>query len=668
MLLKFFVLLAILYKNIYCIEIDGIIIGDKKEFYYFAHYSSKKLFTYEIQRDLNKKYFEIFYFYSKLKILKENEIIYQTSEGEESGENSFTFEHDGSKYYMNIEYLSYSEYGFILKSQNSPYNYILNSSVTFDLIRKRSINYKIVNNKNQKSIICIRIPTTFRIDIKQNSETQIEENGNKINCKYLRQRKSDGYYTYYFYAVLSDNISFFSNFYTTWYVTLNGISSASIYLDNYKIYEITEDQTISLNDGSFEFYIIKNNMSQFEISFLQNTELYMIESNVEYIKIKDIQRYNKNSNLFMMDSQKSKGLFHIMFMNEKNSIKNDKTFSLYICDTREYKMTIINDKTKYIQFGFMYNSYINLTKIYISQEDKEIYASYKNSDDYYIFEFEKDSNSNETEITLKFEKKKDLSEFKEVRLFYKAINYDVGTIENDYFECVNSSKKFLIRSNTEKKYINITFNSTANIFLNDSGINGWTKINVTDNKIYYLNIYANKEEPICFNALFTKSGHIEIKKDEKRTFKLFLNYFDYQYFELFFIELKKDKKYNLNIDYGKNFTSSSLTFKKAEIIKNENYEDKEIEFIPEDTKVGLNFRIYKDKRETRISELTIHFYMEKTEEYKVLVQFSRSMAYVCFAITLIIGIYFFYKFSLGEDILDKDLKLKLLALIFFCPC
>ena len=101
---------------------------------------------------------------------------------------------------------------------------------------------------------------------------------------------------------------------------------------------------------------------------------------------------------------------------------------------------------------------------------------------------------------MKFEKKKDLSEFKEVRLFYKAINYDVGTIENDYFECVNSSKKFLIRSNTEKKYINITFNSTANIFLNDSGINRWTKINVTDNKIYYLKIYANKEEPICFDA------------------------------------------------------------------------------------------------------------------------------------------------------------------------
>lgn len=111
-----------------------------------------------------------------------------------------------------------------------------------------------------------------------------------------------------------------------------------------------------------------------------------------------------------------------------------------------------------------------------------------------------------------------------------------------------------------------------------------------------------------------------------------------------------------------------MTFKKAEIIKNENYEDKEIEFIPEDTKVGLNFRIYKDKKETRISELTIHFYMEKTEEYKVFVQFSRAMAYVCFAITLIVGIYLFNKCSLGEDILDKDLKLKLLALIFFCLC
>ena len=32
----------------------------------------------------------------------------------------------------------------------------------------------------------------------------------------------------------------------------------------------------------------------------------------------------------------------------------------------------------------MYNSYINLTKVYISQEDKEIYASYKNSGDYCI--------------------------------------------------------------------------------------------------------------------------------------------------------------------------------------------------------------------------------------------------------------------------------------------
>lgn len=78
--------------------------------------------------------------------------------------------------------------------------------------------------------------------------------------------------------------------YTTWNVNLNVISSASIYLDNYKKYEIKEDQIISLNDDSFEFYIIKNNRSQFEfeISFLQNNELYIIESNVKYIKIKDI--------------------------------------------------------------------------------------------------------------------------------------------------------------------------------------------------------------------------------------------------------------------------------------------------------------------------------------------------------------------------------------------
>ena len=72
----------------------------------------------------------------------------------------------------------------------------------------------------------------------------------------------------------------------------------------------------------------------------------------------------------------------------------------------------------------------------------------KDNKDYYIFEFEKDSN--ETPVTLKFEKLEEFDGYKNVEFFYKASSGKTYDIENDYFECVDSSKTFLLKSNSEK--------------------------------------------------------------------------------------------------------------------------------------------------------------------------------------------------------------------------
>ena len=422
---KLILLLLIFSKSIFSIEVDGIIKGNKTEFYYVYHGSSKKTYTFEIQRDSNKNYFEIFYFYSKLKVLKEDEIIYQSSDTEEAGEYSFTFEHDGSTYYMNIEYLSYKEYGFEVQSQAKPFNYLYGTEISFDVVRKRSISLKIKNNKKKNELICIRMSTSVRIKTKGNEETQIEENGKKIDYKFLSERRQVDYYDYYFYIILVDEISISSIIYSEWYgTTIYYASTATIRLDDHKINELTDDQAISLNDGSFKFYIIKNDNPFFEISVLKNSKLYIVKSITEYIEIEDINKYDQNTNIFMLNSENNKGAFFIKFMDEKNSMEEEQKFNLYICDTRDYKMTIINhNKTEYMQIGFKSNYYINLASIYIIIKNQEIKYSYKDENDYYIFEFKNALNYDENPIILKFKKLKELSDFAKVELFYKTHFY-----------------------------------------------------------------------------------------------------------------------------------------------------------------------------------------------------------------------------------------------------
>ena len=248
---------------------------------------------------------------------------------------------------MLVEYsTTFTEFGFTLKSQSSEYNYILSSSKTIEVLNERSFNLIIENKENEKTIICVKIPTNYRINNKGKDATQMVEDGNKINYKFLREGSTENY-IYYFYAVLVNKISFSSIIYTKWYSTISETTLATIYLNNYKIKEITEDNIITLSKG-FEFYKIKNNtLSHFEISFLKNSKLYLVESNSKYTEIKTIQRYDKNSNLFMLDSENNKGSFIIMFMDEKNSVKEDKEFSMNIYDTRDYNMTIFNEKILY---------------------------------------------------------------------------------------------------------------------------------------------------------------------------------------------------------------------------------------------------------------------------------------------------------------------------------
>lgn len=633
-------LLLIFSTDIFCIDIDDTINGAKEEIYYFSQRPTKNPVTYQIQKDSEKKYFEIIYFYCQITVLKEDEIIYQ-SNNEESGEYLYNFEHDGSNYYMTIQYTSsIAPYGFLLKSQSSEYNYILSSSETIELLKKRSFTLKIENKENEKTIICVKVPEINRIKMNENKDTKMIEDGKEIDYKYLKEGSSATNYINYFYAVLSNQISFSSIVTTEWYTTINQKSSATIYLDNYKIKEITEDTIISLKKGSFEYYKIKNNaLSYFEISFLKNTELYLLESNTQKTEIKTIQRFDKNSNLFMLNSENNEGCFNIMFMDEKNSVTEDKEFTLNIFDTRDYNITIINEKIDYIKIGFKENSYVNLTKIFLPNKNVDIKSNFQDINNYYIFEFEKESS--EIPVTLKFEKLKDISKYETVEFFYKSSRDIIYKIENDYFECVNESKTFLLNSNSENKCINMTFNSTEGVKLNDIKIkNRWINLNIADEK-NYLYILGSKEKPICFNALYSKNGSIEIKIKETKIFKLFLNEFDDQYFDLYLPDLKEDKKYNLELFYEKdcvNIYESSLEFQNVKEKKENEYNEKEkkleIEFTPNGKNVRFNFRLYKKVDDAK--ELKIYFYLKEQEKnYSSLIKISKVMSYICFAIVIL---------------------------------
>ena len=63
----------------------------------------------------------------------------------------------------------------------------------------------------------------------------MEENGIKIDYKFLSIRRDVEYYDYYFYAVLVDEILFSSIIYSEWYgTTIYYASTATIYLDDIK--------------------------------------------------------------------------------------------------------------------------------------------------------------------------------------------------------------------------------------------------------------------------------------------------------------------------------------------------------------------------------------------------------------------------------------------------
>lgn len=90
-------------------------------------------------------------------------------------------------------------------------------------------------------------------------------------------------------------------------------------------------------------------------------------------------------------------------------------------------------------------------------------------------------------------------------------------IEDDYFECVQTSKEYVLKPNNKKKYAFIASNSTD---INEINIDGneipQRMINFTE--MYSLNINPKVDEPICFYILYSEKDIIQIQLKKKYNF------------------------------------------------------------------------------------------------------------------------------------------------------
>lgn len=341
-------------------------------------------------------------FYGKVIIKKNNEIIGELP----SSENAFNFQHDGTSEY-NLTYTFPDPFvicGIMISSQKSEYISILNSSLTYNILRKREMNFLIKNeNPLIPKIICITLYLAFSYKVNVYYNAKFQENNKNFTAKYIRDER----YIYY-YAILSDNLKFMPvvynpNSYND--VTYSTLCFISLNIQSNNI--ITNNETICLNKD-FNYYQINNNESNyFEISFMGGTRLYLVENNFEEKRINSsISEYKSNNQtfLYLETYNNNKGCFSVIFFPDENkTITKDTDFKLTLFHSRSFKFTINNPSHKYHRIIFDNNVYYFLTEIILSNKESEIITNGTiDKDNMKIYEIK--SNEEIIPIELVFEK------------------------------------------------------------------------------------------------------------------------------------------------------------------------------------------------------------------------------------------------------------------------
>lgn len=216
-------------------------------------------------------------------------------------------------------------------------------------------------------------------------------------------------------------------------------------------------------------------------------------------------------------------------------------------------------------------------------------------------------------------------------------------IDKDTCQCLNTAKSYIIKPNSQKKYIFLLCNSTEEVFLEgktlkelDSLLNFFLI-----NKDNQLDINAKTNNKICFELKYqTNKDEFEMKSNQKITFNLVeSNYF------VFSFVVKKYKKATIKINTEKNNIECDYYY-----LDNKKYSFKnEITVYPEKEKISLDLPIYI-KSYKILDKLTISFYQEEDKEeekanneknYDGLIKFATYCAYTCFAIILLPIVFIF---------------------------
>ena len=294
-------------KNSLEADYDEAITGEGEKIY-----TSSLTKTFLIKRETStKKYFEITNFYVPYELLKGEDIIYT---GEDSGEYNYYFVHDGSDYYLKLTKTSYASGGFKIRSSTEQFNFLLKSSLDLIVLKERSFEITLQNDKTNSQLICISIPYIFRLEVKS---IVFQENGVDLTTIDYKVRSSDNNaYSYYYYMILNNIITINLNLHTTWYSTITQSTTFQIKIDNSYIKDISTNSVYcaKVNEQAF-FNINFNSYSHFEISMKDNSKIYYLKSNEEKTELKSLSIYDKNFNKIYVDTTSSSACFYIYFLN-----------------------------------------------------------------------------------------------------------------------------------------------------------------------------------------------------------------------------------------------------------------------------------------------------------------------------------------------------------------
>lgn len=608
-------------------------------------FSYSKTQNYLIKRTSpSQKYFEITHFNTQYELLKGETIIY-TGEVQSNDANYF-FEHDGSEYYLNMKKGSGAG-GFNIRSSDKEFSLVLTSSLELILFTERSFEITLQNDKNSPQLLCVYIPYTFRLAI----DSQTFKENNDIFTPLKKEVRSSDYqgYHYYYFMILNSKIIINLSLYTKWSSTISQSTKAKIEIDKSQIGDISNNYVNCVKMGDIGFFTItSNSYSDYELSFSENSKIYYFESNKKKTLLENNKIYSKNKNYIYVNATESKTCFSIFFLNGKFIIKDTSTYSLNLFNSRYYDMTIQNSQAKYFQVLFEKNSYFKITKIELTDQKTEIEALYLNPYYFYVFQFYKASN--EMPIKIYFEQINHFSDYKTVDLYFLAFNVDMKIINDDYFECISTEKSFRLMSNSQnKKYLNLKTNTTKYVFLNESLVENEVKLIMDNNKMYYLNVFGTKNEPICIYGFYSKTLPIELKKNEQIKIK----FFDKYSYEFNLVDLNEGREIVLHFesnDKGTSFYSINIEGADRDYYSEiENPGD--LKIIPNQKEVSINFKV---SNYNNLDEFTFWFYSEKTSDYKILLSVAKFFAYVCFAIVVLPFLLLCY---CSEAIKNKNIEL-----------